>query len=100
MSFRERISANTSTKSIEKHDKGAVIFINQLQPAHRLLEHLKAIQNPTNKKRKMDEKDFGIGAQMIHAVGISKIKLLSNSEQIKRVGMSGYGLEIIEYVPY
>ena len=57
-------------------------------------------RKPTKKKRKMDEKDFGIGAQMIHAVGISKIKLLSNSEQIKRVGMSGYGLEIVSYEMY
>lgn len=87
-------------KQIEKEGKGAVVFINQLQPAHRLLEHLKAVQDPTQKKRKMDEKDFGIGAQMIHAVGISKIKLLSNSEQIKRVGMSGYGLEIVSYENY
>ena len=87
-------------KRIENEGKGALIFINQLQPAHMLLEHLKGIQNPATKKRKMDEKDFGIGAQMIHAVGISKIKLLSNSEQIKRVGMSGYGLEIVSYEIY
>jgi 3,4-dihydroxy 2-butanone 4-phosphate synthase/GTP cyclohydrolase II len=87
-------------KRIENEGKGALIFINQLQPAHILLEHIKAIQNPTKKKRNMDEKDFGIGAQMIHAVGISKIKLLSNSDQIKRVGMSGYGLEIVSYETY
>jgi 3,4-dihydroxy 2-butanone 4-phosphate synthase/GTP cyclohydrolase II len=48
----------------------------------------------------MDEKDFGIGAQMIHAVGISNIKLLSNSDKIKRVGMSGYGLKIVSYEKY
>ena len=87
-------------KYIEKESKGAVIFINQLQPANRLLEDLKSIQNQTENRRAMDEKDFGIGAQMIHAVGISKIKLLSNSTKIKRVGMSGYGLEIVEYVSY
>ena len=87
-------------KRIKSEGKGALIFINQLQPADLLLEHIKAIQNPTKKKRNMDEKDFGIGAQMLHAVGISKIKLLSNSEQIKRVGMSGYGLEIVSYETY
>ena len=48
----------------------------------------------------MDNKDFGIGAQILHDLGIHKIKLLSNSEQTKRVGMIGYGLEITEYVGY
>jgi 3,4-dihydroxy 2-butanone 4-phosphate synthase/GTP cyclohydrolase II len=49
---------------------------------------------------KMDVKDFGIGAQILHDIDISKIKLISNTQQIKRVGMIGYGLEIMEYVNY
>ena len=49
----------------------------------------------------MDAKDFGIGAQILHDIDISRIKLLSNnSEPTKRVGMIGYGLEITEYVTY
>jgi 3,4-dihydroxy 2-butanone 4-phosphate synthase/GTP cyclohydrolase II len=48
----------------------------------------------------MDYKDFGIGAQILHDLDIHKIKLLSNSKQAKRVGMIGYGLEIMEYVNY
>jgi 3,4-dihydroxy 2-butanone 4-phosphate synthase/GTP cyclohydrolase II len=49
----------------------------------------------------MDSKDFGIGAQILHDIDITKIKLLSNSTaQTKRVGMIGYGLEITEYVTY
>ncbi len=87
-------------KRIQNEGKGAVIFINQLQPARKLLEQLAVLKNKENSPRKMDEKDFGIGAQMIHAVGIHNIKLLSNSEQIKRVGMSGYGLEIVSYEKY
>ena len=49
---------------------------------------------------KMDAKDFGIGAQILHDIDISNIRLISNSEQTKRVGMIGYGLEIKEYVKY
>lgn len=49
---------------------------------------------------KMDTKDFGIGAQILHDIDISKIRLVSNAEQTKRVGMIGYGLEIMEYVTY
>ena len=49
---------------------------------------------------KMDEKDFGIGAQILYQLNIQKLALLSNSHQIKRVGLAGYGLEIVEYVGY
>ena len=48
----------------------------------------------------MDNKDFGIGAQILHDIDITNIRLLSNSEQTKRVGMIGYGLEIMEYVDF
>ena len=48
----------------------------------------------------IDSKDFGIGAQILHDLDITKIRLISNTEQTKRVGMIGYGLEIIEYVNY
>ena len=45
----------------------------------------------------MDNKDFGIGAQILHDINISKIKLLTNTQQTRRVGMIGYGLEIVDY---
>ncbi len=48
----------------------------------------------------IDSKDFGIGAQILHDIDISKIRLVTNSVQEKRVGMIGYGLEITEYVSY
>ena len=48
----------------------------------------------------MDAKDFGVGAQILHDLDIAKIRLLSNSTHTKRVGLVGYGLEIVEYVQY
>ena len=49
----------------------------------------------------MDEKDFGIGAQILHDLNINKIKLISNSKYSgKRVGMIGYGLEVVDYVSF
>jgi 3,4-dihydroxy 2-butanone 4-phosphate synthase/GTP cyclohydrolase II len=91
---------------IESEGKGAVIFINQekqsIEMLHRITE-LKELQDKGIFKApqiKMDAKDFGIGAQILHDLDISKIKLLSNSEQTKRVGMIGYGLEITEYEKY
>lgn len=87
--------------------KGAIIFINQEVQSIELLDRLvelKALQESGTLKApqiKMDSKDFGIGAQILHDIDISKIRLLSNSTaQTKRVGMIGYGLEITEYVNY
>ena len=95
-------------KLINDEGQGAILFINQELPANNLLNRLtelKSLQSqgifkapPIN----MDIKDFGIGAQILHDIDISKIRLVSNSdyEHTKRVGMIGYGLEILEYVRY
>ena len=48
----------------------------------------------------MDSRDFGIGAQILHDINIHKLRLISNTEQTKRVGLIGYGLEIVSYVKY
>lgn len=92
--------------AINSEGKGAVIFINQELQSMNLLTRLvefKELQEQGKLKAPkvpMDAKDFGIGAQILHDLNISKIRLLSNSQQTKRVGMVGYGLEIIEYIPY
>jgi 3,4-dihydroxy 2-butanone 4-phosphate synthase/GTP cyclohydrolase II len=92
--------------AINAEGKGAVIFINQELQSMNLLTRLvefKELQEQGKLKAPkvpMDAKDFGIGAQILHDLNISKIRLLSNSQQTKRVGMVGYGLEITEYIPY
>ena len=91
---------------INIEDKGVIVFINQPpNPVNVLfrLNEIKKLQSKGEYKRPpvvMDEKDFGIGAQILHDLKIHKIKLLTNSTQIKRVGMTGYGLEIVEYINY
>ncbi len=91
---------------INEKGKGAVIFINQDMQSVNLLNRiteLKSLQEQGELKAPkiiIDSKDFGIGAQILHDIDISKIRLISNAEQTKRVGMIGYGLEIIEYVNY
>jgi 3,4-dihydroxy 2-butanone 4-phosphate synthase/GTP cyclohydrolase II len=94
-------------RKINAAEKGAIIFINQEVQSIELLDRLvtlKALQEAGTLKApqiRMDSKDFGIGAQILHDIDITKIKLLSNSTaQTKRVGMIGYGLEITEYVNY
>lgn len=94
-------------KAINDEGKGAIIFINQQSQSMNLLNRLtvlKDTQKPNTISKapsiQMDSKDFGIGAQILHDLNISKLRLMTNSEQKPRVGMIGYGLEIIETVNY
>ena len=92
---------------INSEGKGAIVFINQQSQSLNLLKRLSELKEAQSENKiakapriVMDNKDFGIGAQILHDLGIHKIRLISNSEQTKRVGMIGYGLEITEYVSY
>ncbi|ARN77750.1 3,4-dihydroxy-2-butanone-4-phosphate synthase [Nonlabens spongiae] len=91
---------------LNEEGRGAIVFINQqFEPENMLgrLEQLKKLQKNGEHKaprRNLDNKDYGIGAQILHDLHISKIKLMTNSEQSKRIGMIGYGLEIVETVSY
>ena len=91
---------------INEEGKGAVIFVNQQNQSQNLLSRLSLLkENQINGNIKapyikMDNKDFGIGAQILHDLNIHKLKLITNTQQTKRVGMIGYGLEIVDYVKY
>ena len=92
---------------INEAGKGAIVFINQQSQSMNLLKRLAALKDTQVEGEivkapaiEMDSKDFGIGAQILHDLNIHKMRLISNSEQTKRVGIIGYGLEIIEYVNY
>ncbi|RMB57656.1 3,4-dihydroxy-2-butanone-4-phosphate synthase [Dokdonia sinensis] len=93
-------------KAINDEGKGAIVFINQDNASQNLLgrlSELKERQKDGLMKAPnivMDVKDFGIGAQILHDINISKIKLLSNTEGTKRIGIIGYGLEIVDRVGY
>ena len=92
-------------RMIEKEGKGVVLYMNQNSRGQRLIQEMRMLQKsgiseqPLSRKFgvKMDVKDYGVGAQILRDLGVSKIRLISNNPQ-KRVGIIGYGLEIIEYV--
>ena len=93
---------------IEKEGKGAIIYMNQEGRGIGLVNKLKAyklqeqgmdtLEANIELGFKGDERDYGIGAQIIRDLGISKMRLMSNNPK-KRSGLIGYGLEIIENVP-
>lgn len=93
---------------IEKEGKGAIVYMNQEGRGIGLVNKLKAYQLQEQGLDtveaniqlgfKADGRDYGIGAQIIREMGISKMRLMSNNPK-KRAGLIGYGLEIIESVP-
>lgn len=93
-------------KTINENGKGAILFINQQNQSQNLLNRLNLLKDGQAKGEMkapimaMDNKDFGIGAQILHNLNISKIQLMTNTQQTRRVGMIGYGLEIVDYIQY
>ncbi|MBP9069324.1 MAG: bifunctional 3,4-dihydroxy-2-butanone-4-phosphate synthase/GTP cyclohydrolase II [Bacteroidia bacterium] len=99
---------HAAMKMVEKEGKGVIVYMNQEGRGIGLLNKLKAYKLQEQGRDtveanielgfKMDERDYGIGAQILRDLGVSKIKLMSNNPK-KRAGLIGYGLEIVENVP-
>ena len=94
-------------KLINEEKKGALLFINQEQSPENLLARIDALIKMQQDGKvdqvppmKMDNKDFGIGAQILHDIGIQRLKVISNSKQQRRIGITGYGITIEEYKNY
>jgi len=93
---------------VEAEGKGLVLYMNQEGRGIGLINKLKAYKLQEEGKDtveanlalgfKNDERDYGIGAQILRYLGVSKIKLMSNNPR-KRAGLLGYGLEIVDNVP-
>ncbi len=98
----------SAMKSIEEAGKGVIVYMNQEGRGIGLLNKLKAYKLQeegfdtvdANVKLgfKMDERDYGVGAQIIRDLGVRKLKLMTNNPT-KRAGLIGYGLEIVENIP-
>ena len=95
-------------KMIEKAGKGLVLYMNQEGRGIGLLNKLKAyklqeqgmdtVEANLELGFDMDGRDYGVGAQILRHLGVSKMKLMSNNPK-KRAGLLGYGLEVVENVP-
>lgn len=93
---------------VEAAGKGAILYMNQEGRGIGLLNKLKAyrlqeegmdtVEANLHLGFQMDQRDYGIGAQMLRHLGITKLRLMTNNPR-KRVGLIGYGLEIVENIP-
>jgi len=93
---------------IEKEGRGVIVYLNQEGRGIGLMNKMKAYKLQENGMDtveanlclgfKADERDYGVGASILHDLGVTKMRLMSNNP-LKRVGLEGYGLTIVENVP-
>jgi 3,4-dihydroxy 2-butanone 4-phosphate synthase / GTP cyclohydrolase II len=99
---------HAAMEMIQKEGKGVIVYMNQEGRGIGLINKLKAYNLQENGFDtveanlqlgfKMDQRDYGIGAQIIRSLGVSKMRLMSNNPK-KRAGLIGYGLEVVDNVP-
>lgn len=95
-------------RMIDKEGRGAVIYLLQEGRGIGLMDKIRAyklqeegmdtVDANLHLGHKADERDYGVGAQILHELGIKKMRLLTNNP-VKRIGLEGYGLEVVENVP-
>lgn len=95
-------------QNIEKEGRGALIYLSQEGRGIGLMDKIRAYKLQENGLdtvdanlhlgHKADERDYGVGANILHSLGITKMRLMTNNP-VKRIGLEGYGLEVTEIVP-
>lgn len=97
-----------SLKLVDRSNRGVVLYMDQMSNEYSILDQIAAMklqEEGLSKKeiksklgKKMDSRDYGVGAQILHGLGIRKLRLLTNNP-VKRVGLKSFGLEMVEEVP-
>ncbi len=95
-------------QAVEKAGRGAIIYLSQEGRGIGLMDKIRAYKLQENGLdtvdanlhlgHKADEREYGVGANILHSLGITKMRLLTNNP-MKRVGLQGYGLEVVETIP-
>lgn len=93
---------------IEKEGKGVIVYLNQEGRGIGLMNKMKAYKLQEDGMDtveanlclgfKADERDYGVGASILHELGVKRMRLLTNNPQ-KRIGLTGYGLTVVDNVP-
>ncbi|MEM9916531.1 MAG: 3,4-dihydroxy-2-butanone-4-phosphate synthase [Bacteroidota bacterium] len=91
-------------KLISSEGKGVLLYMQHAEKSTDILSRLKMYKDrlngaPRPEPAGMDQRDYGTGAQILRDIGVRKIRLITNSPK-RRIGLIGYGLEIVENVPY
>lgn len=99
---------HNALRMIEKEGRGCVLYLMQEGRGIGLMEKIKAyklqeegldtVDANLHLGHRADERDYGVGAQILHKLGIRRMRLMTNNP-VKRIGLEGYGLEVVENVP-
>lgn len=99
---------HTAMQLIEKEGKGVIVYLNQEGRGIGLMEKMKAyklqedgldtVDANLHLGHQADERDYGVGAQILRHLGVTKMRLMTNNP-VKRVGLEAYGLTVVENVP-
>lgn len=99
---------HSAMQMVEREGKGIVLYMNQEGRGIGLVNKLKAyklqeqgldtVEANLHLGFSMDQRDYGIGAQILRKMGVTKMRLVTNNPK-KRIGLTGYGLEIVENIP-
>ena len=95
-------------KMVEDEGRGVILYLNQEGRGIGLMDKIRAyklqeegmdtVDANLHLGHKADERDYGVGAQILGKLGVKKMRLMTNNP-VKRIGLEGYGLEVVENVP-
>ncbi len=99
------VQLQKAIEMIAQEDQGLLLYMRHSEKSDAILHHLADYQkrqyngeNPElNKRAEMTQRDFGVGAQILHDMNVTKLRLITNTPR-KRVGLIGYGLEVVENI--
>ena len=99
---------HTSMQIIEKEGEGVIVYLNQEGRGIGLMDKIKAyklqeegldtVDANLHLGHQVDERDYGVGAQILRQIGVTKMRLITNNP-VKRVGLEAYGLTVVENIP-
>lgn len=95
------VTLNKAFEEINKQGRGLFLYIQQSEKGHSILQRLRTYKSQLERnkpiQKDMDKRDFGVGAQILRDLNITKIKLITRSQN-RHIGLIGYGLEIVELI--
>jgi 3,4-dihydroxy 2-butanone 4-phosphate synthase/GTP cyclohydrolase II len=84
-------------KKISEEGKGVLVYINRMGSGNGLVDEISLLAGQSNTRPSaMDNRDFGIGAQILRALGVRKMHLMTNHPDLRRAGLDAYNLEIVD----
>jgi 3,4-dihydroxy 2-butanone 4-phosphate synthase/GTP cyclohydrolase II len=91
---------DAALRLIEREGKGVLVYINRTDSKLGLLQEMQDLRiDDARQASSMDNRDYGIGAQILRAIGVRNMRIITNHPELRRAGLDAYGLEITDTLP-